>query len=430
MQGAVKEGEAPRIFAYRVLPLFLSAALLLGANGLSVTAIAIAARTINLGDAMVGLIGSSYYAGFVAGVVLTPVLLARVGHIRVFATLASTSAIAVLVLVLLEAPLLWLAARFVSGIAFCGSAMVLESWLNSMAGNAARGRVLSIYRVIDLGTVSSCQFLLIVYPPGSAELFVAMALMFAAALVPLSLTREANPDTVAPTGFPVARLWTISPVAAAGVFVVGLTNSAFRAVGPIYSQDVGLSLDQLAQLVALWVLAGAVLQYPLGWISDRVDRRYVLIFATFGASAACFLLYSTSSTALVFVGGILFGGFGLPLYSLAAAHAYDHAARDQYVVLAAGLILFFAIGGMLGPLFASLVIDIFGVRSFFLYFSALHSVLIVFTLVRMTSRGPVPPEARGRFVWLLRTTPAIFRFAMHRLDGHKRRERAGRGPRP
>ncbi|WP_349358207.1 MFS transporter [Stappia sp.] len=403
-------GSSPPLLA-RLVPLLIAAALLLGANGLAMTVVAVRGREVGLSDTVIGLFGSAYYAGFIVAVLLAPLLIRRVGHIRVFAALASMSAMSVLLLLVSEPWVSWAVLRFASGAAFCGTAMVLESWLNTLASNSERGRILSVYRIVDLGAVTGFQFLLPAFGAGGMEILVVIGLLFCAALIPVSLSRENNPPKQSPGRINYLALWRISPVAAVGVLTIGLTNGAFRTVGPVYAQAVGLDAEGLALLISLWVLAGALFQYPLGWASDRTDRRFVLIVATVGAGTACLFLSGATLPAAIYVGGFLFGGFALPLYSLSAAHANDHARAGQYVELAAGLTLFFALGAMTGPLLASLVMDRFGPGAFFVYTATLHLAFVGFVLMRLAKRSAVPADRRKRFVWLLRTSPMIFRLA-------------------
>lgn len=400
-----------RSLALRVTPLVLAAALLLGANGLAMTVIAVRGRLEGLSDTWIGIFGSAYYAGMMVGVLLTPWLIKRVGHIRVFAAFASICAIAILALLLVPPGLEWVVARFVTGIAFCGTAMVVESWLNALASNADRGRVLSVYRIVDLAAVTGGQFLLPLYGAGGYEILVLIALLYCAGLVPVALAREGNPPVQATHRLNLIAIWRISPVAIVGCLTIGLTNGAFRSVGPLYAEGVGLGIESVAFFISLWVLAGAFFQYPLGWASDRVDRRFVLMVATAGAGLSCLLIAATASKALIFLGIFLFGGFALPLYSLSAAHANDHAGPGQYVELAAGLTLSFALGAVFGPFLASMVMDMFGPQAFFFYTAGLHFALVAFIAVRIVSRAAVPATRRKRFVWLLRNSPMIFRMA-------------------
>lgn len=395
----------------RISPLLAGAACLLGANGLAMTMIAVRARVEGLPDSSIGLLGSLYFAGLILGVLMTPFLIARAGHIRVFAALASVSAISILAIAFLPTGWLWMGARLVSGAAFCGTAMVLESWLNAIASNASRGRILSIYRIVDMSAVMGGQFLLPVFGATGTDILIVLAILYCLALVPISLASEGNPPAPPARLVNPLMLWRVSPVAIVGIFTIGLTNGAFRMVGPVYAETIGLDLETVAAFIAFWVLAGALFQYPAGWMSDRVDRRLILIAFTIAAGLACLLIAQAASETTLFVGVFLFGGFALPLYSLSAAHANDHAAPGQFVDVAAGLTLSFGCGAMIGPFIASLLMGAFGPAAFFVYTASLHLALVLFIAVRMSRRGAVPASQRRRFVWLLRTSPMIFRLA-------------------
>jgi len=395
-----------------IFPLLLSAGILLGANGLIGTLIAVRASLEGFPEAAIGLMGTAYFMGFFGGSLLTPKLIARAGHVRVFAALAALSAIATLGFVLVVDITAWIVFRVVIGFAFSGLSMVVESWLNERAASADRARVLSLYRIVDLGAVTGSQFLLPLFGADGFEIFAVAAILFAGALIPISLSRTTSPPPPTITRLRPLWVWHLSPVAAAGCITLGLTNGAFRTVGPLYAGSMGLSVDQVALFMSLGIAGGALLQYPFGWLSDRTDRRVILLIATAGAAVASFYLANTDSTVnAILLGGFLFGSFALPLYSLSVAHANDHAKAGEFIGLAAGLTLFYALGASIGPLASSVIIAELGPPAFFLYTSSLHSLFILFVLYRMTRRAAVPAALRSRFVAFLRTSPLIFRLS-------------------
>lgn len=397
-----------------LVPLLASAGILLGANGLLGTLVAVRAHQEGFSDPLIGLLGSGYFLGYFGGSLFTAALIARAGHIRVFAALSALSAIIVLTMILMIDPLVWLAVRVLGGFSFSGISLVIESWLNERAASEDRARVLSLYRIVDLTSVTGGQFLLPLFGAGSFAIFAVCAILFAGALIPVSLSRLGDPAPPATTRLRPGRIWAVSQVACVGCITLGLTNGAFRSIGgPLYAQGMGLDVDGVALFMSLGIFGGAISQYPLGWLSDRVDRRFALLLATGGAVAASLLLalFAPGFPALVFVGGLLFGSFAMPLYSLSIAHANDFAEPGTYVELAAGLTMFYAIGASVGPLIASFLIGAFGPAVFFLYTSALHGGLIVFVVFRMTRRAPVPAPLRERFVGLVRTSPALFGLA-------------------
>ncbi|MDJ0896049.1 MAG: MFS transporter, partial [Alphaproteobacteria bacterium] len=345
----------------RLVPVLLSAGILLGGNGLLITLVAVRAELEGFSNALIGLMGTAYFVGFFGGCLLTAPLIVRAGHIRVFAGLSAIAAISTLIMVLVPDPWVWLTARALSGFAFSGVAMVIESWLNAEAETGDRARVLSLYRIVDLTGVTGGQFILPLVGAAGFQIFAVAALIFCVALLPVSLSRLSSPAPPASALVNPVRVWVLSPVACAGCITLGLTNGAFRTVGPLYARAVGLDVDGVALFMSLGIFAGAMLQYPLGWVSDRTGRRTAIILCTMGAAAGSLILvYNSAAGALVFVGAFVFGGFALPLYSLSAAHANDFAKPGQYVELAAGLTLFYAAGAVFGPTLSSLIISQYG----------------------------------------------------------------------
>jgi MFS family permease len=393
-------------------PLLVAAGILLAANGLQGTLIALRADYENFPTAVIGLVSAAYFAGVMAASWLAPYLIGAVGHIRVFAGLAAIAAVGTLALVLIIDPLAWACIRAVMGFCFSGLATTIESWINARSENADRGRVLSIYRLVDIAAVTGGQFLLPVFSVSGFEIFAVTAILFCLSLVPVCLMDRSRPQAPEKARFDLPAVWLISPLACIGCVTIGLTNSAFRLIGPLYAREIGLGVTGIALFVSAGIVGGAVLQFPLGYLSDRLDRRYSVLIATGGAMiAGLFLSIYAREPVAVYTGAFLFGAFALPLYSLSAAHANDQATNDDYVLVAAGLSFFFSLGAIIGPFAASLVIETFGPAAFFAYTSVIHGLLIVITLYRMARRSPVPREARTRFVPLLRTSPVFFRLA-------------------
>lgn len=414
-----KTGDpAPIGIDMRLLPIYVSAGLLLAGNGLLVTLVALRANSEGMGSSLVGLLGAGYFAGFLVSCIVTPKLIQRAGHIRVFAAFAAGAAVSALVMVLWQTAPAWFLARVLAGFCFCGTATVLESWLNSIATRKNRGRLLSVYRVVDLGSVMGGQLLIPLVGGGGFEIFVLAGVLLATALIPVSLSNQKSPPPPESTRVQPFKVWAISPTAVFGCFSLGLTNSAFRSVGPVYAQEVGLSVDQVALFISLGVLGGALMQYPIGLLSDRYDRRIMLIIVTAGAAASSLFLSGATAPNEVLFGSFMFGGFALPLYSLSMAHGNDHADPSQTVQLTAGLIMFYGIGAIVGPFISSQIIEHYGPKYFFVYTCCIHASLIAFVGWRMTRRAAVPPALRRHYVAMLRTSPMFVRLAVGRQRWH------------
>lgn len=404
-----------------LFPLLLAAGILLGGNGLFSTLIAVRGAQEGMTAAQIGWMGTTYFVGFLIGCMVAPALLRAVGHIRIFAALASLAASTTLLMILAIDPYLWMLDRLVIGVCFSGLFTTIESWLNSSVSNKQRGKVTGIYRVIDIMVVSGAQYLMPAFGTDGFVLFTIMALMISCSLIPVAIGDRSNPKPPAKVQFDISAIWLISPLACIGCIAIGMTNSAFRFVGPLYAQEIGLSLTSVATFISLGVIGGAVLQYPLGWLSDRYDRRWVLIWTTLAAViAGLFItLVAGNNLLLIYLGVFAFGAFSLPLYSLAAAHANDRASGDQYVLLAAGLMFFYGLGATVGPPVSSLLVGWLGPSFLFAFTSATHGTLAVVTLWRMRVREAVPSEERSKFTHLLRTSPVMQRLARGKVKNGK-----------
>jgi len=397
----------------RLLPLFLAAALLLAGNGLQGTLVAIRASQEGFPALVIGLMGTAYYAGFLCACRYAPGLIRDVGHIRVFAALAAVAAASALLHVLFIDSYVWIGLRLATGFCFAGLFMVMESWLNDSSANSDRARILSIYATVDLMAVTAAQFLLPAIGPGGFEIFALLSILFAISLVPVALSNRSKPTPPASFKLDLMRIWRVSPLACMGCFAIGLTNSAFRLVGPVYATHIGLDVTGVALFMSAGILGGAVLLYPLGLLSDRFDRRWIVIAASTGASVAGILLtlLSGQDNWLIFLGVFLFGAFALPLYSLSVAHGNDQAEPGQYVMISAGLLFFFALGATAGPSIASVIMQHFGPAAFFTYTSSVHGLLVIAALLRLVQRPQINLPTRARFVALLRTSPSFFKLA-------------------
>lgn len=396
--------------------LFLSASLLLGANGLFGTLIAVRANIEAFSATTIGLLGSVFFAGFIAGSIFAPRLITRAGHIRAFAATGAIYAVTALLHAMLLDPWLWMVLRAMGGFCFAGLALVLESWLNERTPNTDRGRVLSVYRLVDLSSVTLGQLVLTLMDPRGFEIFSFVAILLCCALVPLAVTRSPLPAPLETPRLRLGRLIGISPLGTMGVFSVGLVNGTFRTVAPIAllasAGGAGLTVGEVALVMSAFIAGGALLQFPIGVLSDRLPRRTVLIMTTLGAIAAGFamaLATATSPTAVIAT-SFLFGGFAIPIYSLSLAHANDLAQPDEFVEVAAGLFLVFGIGAMVGPAIGASVVAYFGSHALFYYTSVVHALFLAFTIYRI-GRRPIPADQiRRRFVGLLRTSPGIFKL--------------------
>lgn len=398
--------------------LFLSVILLqMGAGGLAPLD-AISGLDLDFSRGEVGLLGSAHFLGFFAGCWWAPRVMGTVGHSRAFAAFTAAGTIGILGHMMLIDPLAWAVMRVLAGFCIAGCYTIIESWLQAKVTNETRGRTMGIYRVVDITGSLGAQLLIGVLEPANYISYNLLALFCCAALLPLTLTRVPQPETPDAPRLRPRLAWDRSPLAAAGVVVSGLTASAFRMVGPVYGIEVGLTTDQIALFLAAFVLGGALSQYPSGWLADKFDRRWILIWLSAAAIATCALtiVLATGGTTMVLLASALFGAATFPIYSVSAAHAHDFAESHERVELSAALMFLYALGAIASPYLTSRLIDLYGSDAMFLFISAAHVVLIVFGVMRMRVRRT--ERRRTPYVYAPRTS-----FIVGRLLGRSRDEK-------
>ncbi len=397
-----------------LIPLLITAGILIGGNGLQGTYISLRALQEGFSTSLIGLVGTGYNIGFAIGCIYVTRILRSIGHIRTFSAMAAIASAAAIAMVLFIDPWFWFLMRLVAGICFASLFATVESWLNARVTNDNRARTLSIYRLVDLGSVTAAQYLIPTVGIDGFQLFAITAMALSLSLVPISFADRSSPGAPEAIKFDIKALWNISPLATIGCIVVGLTNSTFRSLGPIYADGIGLSITAIATFMSVGIIGGVVLQYPLGLYSDRFDRRVIILLATLGSLLAGLYLafFAGSDEWANFIGIFIFGAFAMPLYSLCSAHANDHAAEGQHALVSAGMLFFWSLGAIIGPLFASVMLDLFGPQALFIYTAAVLAAFMLYTVQRMAARNGVPAgERRMRFRNLLRTSSFFNKLA-------------------
>lgn len=396
-----------------LIPVLVAAGILLAGNGLQGTLIALRGAQEGFSPTVIGFTGTAYFGGFVLGCIFISRILKAVGHVRSFSALAAIASAASLLLVLIIDPVSWSVMRFASGFCFAGLFTIMESWMNSSVKNHDRARVLSFYRIIDIGSVTGAQFVIPVFGAGGFTIFAIMSIMITLSLVPVSLGDRTNPAPPEDVKLDLARVWRVSPLASIGCIAVGLTNSAFRTLSPVYADQIGMSVTDIVTFVSIGIIGGAVSQYPLGHLSDLWDRRRILLATTGGAMlSALALVFLPGTNALAnFVLVFIFGSFAMPLYSLSAAHANDRAEAGEFVSVNAALMLFYSFGAIVGPLLASTFMQGSGPEWLFIFCATIYAVFTLIILHRMRTRDAVPASHRSRFTALLRTSTVFARLA-------------------
>ncbi|CUH75314.1 putative MFS-type transporter YcaD [Tritonibacter multivorans] len=399
--------------------LFLSIILLQLSTGGVGPLDALSGKVLGFDNQQIGLLGSAHFLGFFIGCWWTPRLMGRVGHSRAFAVCTALGAMGLLGHTLTENPYAWAGLRIATGICIAGSYTVVEAWLNAKVTNETRGRVSGLYRVADTGASLVAQLLIAVLPPASYVSYNLLALICCATLLPLTMTKASQPKIPSAPRLKPKLAWRCSPLAVIGVCVAALSGASFRMVGPIYGQEVGLAVDQIAFFLAAFVLGGALAQFPVGWLADKFDRRWVLIWLSAVSLIACAITVpaSTQGTLAIMVSATFFGLTTVPIFSVSAAHANDFATSEERVELSAALMFFYAVGAIAAPLVASTLIEAFGPGALFTFVAVGHIGLIVFGLARMRVRSS--PEERTRYVYAPRTSFTIGKMLKRAREGRQ-----------
>jgi MFS family permease len=395
-----------------IASLLLGVAFLLAGNGLQFTLLPLRGSSEGFGTFALGVIGSAYYVGFVSGCALGPYVILRAGHIRAFSAMVALATAVSLAYALAPVPTAWIAFRFITGFCLAGFYLVVESWLNDRASNETRGFVMSAYIVVNFVAITLGQMLVVLYPVQQAENFMIAAMLSSLAIIPVALTRSAQPAPITIVNFYPKQLYHAAPVALIASFMIGVANGAFYALAPVSAADIGLSVDQVALFMSIAVLAGALAQWPVGHLSDHVDRRLVLLALLIGAAATGLTLWVVSASGmLLLLFGFLFGALALPCYSLAAAHAFDKTPISDVVPTSATILLANGLGSMIGPLPASAFMLAEGPQALFLFAAITQALLAVFVLYRTTVQASLTPTEKTEFE--LATTAPVGAVVTH-----------------
>ncbi len=382
-----------------IAALLVAIAFVLLGHGLQSTLLPLAANVAGFSDTAIGVLSSTYYIGFVAGCLLAPYTIMRAGHIRAFAALVSLMSAAAIVHPIVIDPIAWSLIRFVSGFTLAGFYLIVESWLNENATNANRGKVLSIYIVILYLSMTVGQLSLTVFDIATFVPFAVASVVVSIAVVPVTMTRSNQPAPITLVRFRPIKLYRTSPAAVVGTFLIGMGNAAIWMLSPLYATRMGLDTNAAAYYAAAIVFGGALAQWPIGRISDRLDRRIVLVAlgvsATIGGLVVLLLAPSdpVPAIAMAFVMGVTMQ----PAYAIAAAHAYDHADPDSYVETSSGLLLANGMGSIIGPFAAAVLMESGSPNNLYLFIVVVQIVLAAFVASRLLVRSGPTGEIKGEF---------------------------------
>jgi MFS family permease len=386
-------------------PLFLGVGLIMLGNGLQTSLLGVRAGLEAFATSATGLIMSMYFVGFLAGSLLVPRLIGSVGHVRVFAALASIASTATLVHVIFVDPATWAVMRMVTGFAFAGLFIVAESWLNDRATNDTRGSLLAVYMVVLMGGTAGGQLLLNLDDPTRFHLFALVSVLISLSLVPLLLSATPAPAIRTPEKLRLLQLYRASPLGVVGCFGTGMAHGAALGMGAVYAGAAGFSVAEISAFMGAVYLGGMLAQGPIGILSDRFDRRLVLTITTLAAAGAAMAAAWGAGVSNAATIGLVavFGGLTLPLYALCISHTNDYLSPAQMPAASGKLYLVTGFGSTLGPLSVAVLMDWRGPVAYFGFLAAVHLAIGGFALWRMTRRAAKPLAEQGHYATLSAT---------------------------
>lgn len=357
-------------------------------NGLQGTLLSVRGELEDFSTFEMSVVMSAYFVGFLGASRLVPEFIRRVGHIRVFAALASLISAILILYPLLVNPWIWTGGRIIIGFCFCGVYITAESWLNNAATNENRGQLLSSYMVVQMAGIVATQLLLFVGDPGGFELFVLISVLVSISFAPILLSITPTPAFEATKPMSIKHLFKTSPLGCVGMFFLGGIFSAQFGMAPVFGTTAGFSLSEISIFVAAFYIGAMVFQFPIGWLSDRMDRRILIVVTSAIGFIAALTSILVLDVFLILVGSaLLIGGMSNPLYSLLIAYTNDFLERDDMASASGGLLFLNGLGAISGPLLTGYLMTQTGPGGYFIILATLLGSLTVYGFYRMTQRG-------------------------------------------
>jgi len=380
--------------------LFLGYAMLMVGNGLIGAVLGVRTVDEGFGLGTSGVIMASFFAGFLLGPVVVMPLLSSVGHIRVFSSLAVTASSAVLVHLVWVSPISWSLMRFVFGFCIAGLYLVVESWLNDASTPRTRGRTLAVYGIATMGGLAAGQLLVATADPTGAVLFVAAAILVSLSFVPMALAATTDaPQVRVVERLGLRELVATVPTGAFGMLLVGVSHGVVLGLAAVYASGAGFSASRTALFVAAPAIGGLVMQWPVGWLSDRFARRGVIFgVASAATGVAALLALSPADSAAFLPLMMLLGGLTFPLYALLLSHTLDWSRPGTAIGASSTLLRINGAGAVVGPIVAGAAMAAFDASAMFWILIATHGGITVFVAYRLVVVDGLPRERQGAFV--------------------------------
>lgn len=407
--------------------LFFGILLFMVGNGLQGVLLGVRAEQLEFGDVMTGFVMGGYFLGYLSGTFIIPKLVSRVGHIRVFGVMAALASASILVHPIVEYASMWMIMRILTGFAYVGMYIVSESWINDKATNSSRGGLLSVYMIVQMLGMMIGQSMLTFGSETGYDMFLAVSIIVSFAAIPIMLTAARSPDFEEPEPASFRRVYYNSPLSVVGMGITGFNAAIVFGMGAVFASKIGMSLTQVSYFMVAIGGGAMILQYPIGKLSDLIDRRTVILIAHSLSLGFLIASYYASSISFLWLGLMmaLYSGVSTPLYSLYIAHANDYLSPRQVVSTSAKLVMINGLGAIFGPPVLGYSIYLIGVSAFFSVQIIMHIIMIGFVFYRMYARESMPLEAQGPFVAVRGTSVASSLLPEAEWDGREDDDKTG-----
>jgi len=380
--------------------LLLGMCLLMVGNGMQGTLLGIRGALEDFSTFEMSIVMSCYFVGFLGGSRMAPGMIRRVGHVRVFAALASLISAVMILYPTFPNVMLWSLGRVLIGFCFSAVYVTAESWLNNAADNSNRGQALSLYMIVQTFGIVIAQALLLTADPSGFVLFVIPSVLVSIAITPILLSISPTPAFDATKPMSLRELVQFSPLGCVGMFLLGGIFAAQFGMASVYGAEAGLSVAQISLYVAMFFVGAVILQYPIGWISDRMDRRaLVVIISLIGGAGSLLGMLLGHDYTLLLISAFIMGGMSNPLYSLLIAHTNDFLEHEDMAAASGGMVFINGLGAILGPMVTGwLMGTTLGPPGFYLFTTVLFVLLAFYAGYRSTQRAAVAVEDTGEYV--------------------------------
>ncbi|CAM3127627.1 MFS transporter [Paracoccus nototheniae] len=391
-----------------VWTLLLGIVLIMLGNGMHFTLIGLRGGIEGFSAVELSIVTSGYFMGFLSGARVTPVMIRRVGHVRVFAALGSLMSAALIAFPLLTEPWAWTLLRLLVGFCMSGVYVAAESWLNAASTNQTRGKVLSAYMIAQTLGIIGAQGLLTLGDAGTSVLFIGASILVSVSFAPILLSVTPAPATDVARPMSLRALFKASPLGTVGIFLLGSVYATQSGMAAVFGTKIGMTASQIALFVALLFAGALVLQYPIGWLSDRMDRRRLIFSAAVLGTACCAAGWFTAGALGPMLAAAFFaGGVTTPLYALFLAYTNDSLPSEEMAAASGGLVFTFGLGAIAGPMVTGWAMQGFGPFAFWLVLGATFAAIAVYALYRMTQTTTLPADQTDSYLGILPTTSPV-----------------------